>query len=209
MVCDQRKRSQKTHFQRTHNPEVEGSNPSPATTEAAGQSVIGRPRDTEAAQTLAPAPRTADAQRRPRRFKSLDHGPRRSRIAEPSSAGSRVTAGAIPVQPTPFVGSEHELYAVCSALGAPDVRLLMITGPRGSGRPSSPSGRRTDPGRIRGGTFFVPMAANRDAVIDLTDLDGMFRTRLEPSPELGARGRETSEPGPLPNSALLDLTRLL
>ena len=40
----------------------------------------------------------------------------------------------LPVQPTPFLGREQEVTAVCDLLSREDVRLLTLTGPGGTGK---------------------------------------------------------------------------
>ncbi|MFL5799443.1 MAG: ATP-binding protein [Actinomycetota bacterium] len=98
------------------------------------------------------------------RFESVARGPRRARLAEPPGAGPRAMAGAVPVQPTRLTGRGSELEAVRSALGSPDIRLLTITGPGGIGktRLAVEAAVRTRD-EFEDGTFFVPLAANRDA----------------------------------------------
>ena len=42
----------------------------------------------------------------------------------------------LPPQPTPLIGREHEVEAVCRLVRSPKVRLLTLVGPPGSARPA-------------------------------------------------------------------------
>src|SRR5262249_13114856 len=46
----------------------------------------------------------------------------------------RLRSHRIPAQPTPLIGREHEVRLVRDQLARPDVRLLTLTGPAGTGK---------------------------------------------------------------------------
>ena len=73
----------------------------------------------------------------------------------------------LPVQPTPLVGREREVAAVCERLRQEDVRLLTLTGPGGTGKTRlglQAAAELTD--AFEDGAFFVALAPIGDA--DLT-----------------------------------------
>jgi predicted ATPase/class 3 adenylate cyclase/DNA-binding CsgD family transcriptional regulator len=69
----------------------------------------------------------------------------------------------LPVQPTPLVGREREVTEVCARLRRPDVRLLTLTGPAGTGKTRlglQAAAERLD--EFEGGAFFVALAPVSD-----------------------------------------------
>jgi predicted ATPase/class 3 adenylate cyclase len=65
----------------------------------------------------------------------------------------------LPVQASLFVGREKELEAVCSLLRRPDVKLLTLTGPGGTGKTRLALQAAAEMIReMRDGAFFIPLA---------------------------------------------------
>ena len=68
-----------------------------------------------------------------------------------------------PIPVTPFLGRERELAEVVDLIGRPDVRLVTLTGPGGTGKTrlgSQAAGELAD--RYSGGVWWVPLAPLRD-----------------------------------------------
>jgi len=72
----------------------------------------------------------------------------------------------LPGQPTPLVGREREVAQVCERLRNPDVRLLTLTGPGGTGKTRlglQAAAELMD--EFESGTFFVPLAPITDPTL--------------------------------------------
>src|SRR5215471_16440916 len=52
----------------------------------------------------------------------------------PSVEGRSLPKHSLPTPPTPFIGREQEVIALCHTLRRPDVRLLTLTGVAGVGK---------------------------------------------------------------------------
>jgi predicted ATPase/class 3 adenylate cyclase len=72
----------------------------------------------------------------------------------------------LPTQPTPLVGREREVGAVCEGLRRPEVRLLTLVGPGGTGktRVGLQAAAELIEG-FEGGVFFVALAALNDPAL--------------------------------------------
>ena len=74
----------------------------------------------------------------------------------------------LPVQLTPTVGRAHDVDAICAALAMPNVRLLTLTGPGGTGKTRlavQAAAEAAD--RFEHGTFFVSLASITDQALVL------------------------------------------
>jgi predicted ATPase/class 3 adenylate cyclase len=79
----------------------------------------------------------------------------------------------LPAQPTPLVGREREVAAICERLRSPEVRLLTLMGPGGTGK--TRVGLQAAAELIEeyeGGVFFVPLATVADPSLVASSVAG-------------------------------------
>jgi serine/threonine protein kinase len=84
-------------------------------------------------------------------------------LPPPATRQQLQTRHNLPAQPTPFIGRQAQLAAVREALGRPEVRLLTLTGPGGTGKTRlalQAAGELLD--EFEDGIFFVALAPIRD-----------------------------------------------
>jgi predicted ATPase/class 3 adenylate cyclase/DNA-binding CsgD family transcriptional regulator len=72
----------------------------------------------------------------------------------------------LPVQPTPFLGREHEVAAIRDLLGRSDMRLVTLTGPGGTGKTRLALQVAAEVSeRFKSGVFFVNLAPISDPAL--------------------------------------------
>ncbi|MGA7272617.1 MAG: NB-ARC domain-containing protein, partial [Acidimicrobiia bacterium] len=106
----------------------------------------------------------------------------------------------LPVQISEFLGRETELAQVCSMLGAPDVRLITLAGPGGTGKTRlalQAAAEMAD--TYEDGVFFVDLSAERDP-------DAAFEAILR---DLGLTGAREGSPLQVLKNKLRDRHLLL
>ena len=85
--------------------------------------------------------------------------------APPAAAGvvkteRRAAVANLPLQPTPFIGREHELEQIAALLADPACRLLTLNGPGGIGKTRlAIEAAQSEANRFSQGAYFVPLAA--------------------------------------------------
>jgi class 3 adenylate cyclase len=104
----------------------------------------------------------------------------------------------LPIQPTPLVGREREVAAICERLRSPEVRLLTLVGPGGTGKTRAGLQAAAElVEEFEGGAFFVPLATVVDPALVASTVAqalGMTETGDRPLEEIlkeYLRDRET------------------
>jgi predicted ATPase/DNA-binding SARP family transcriptional activator len=107
-----------------------------------------------------------------------------------------VTFPALPASPTPLVGRQAELAALGALLGDPQVRLLTLTGPGGSGKTRLAMHVAQEyVGQFPDGVVFIPLASLRDparlldVVAQACDLHGRGQPSLMDTLRTALAGR--------------------
>jgi predicted ATPase/DNA-binding SARP family transcriptional activator len=92
-------------------------------------------------------------------------------VAMPGPAASAAAHPSLPTPATPLIGRQAELAALATLLADPQVRLLTLTGPGGSGKTRlALEAGWSSAGRFADGAVFVPLASLRDAALVLSTI---------------------------------------
>ncbi len=94
----------------------------------------------------------------------------------------------LPIPATPFLGRERELSEVTGLMARPEVRLLTLTGPGGTGKTrlaAQAAGALAD--RFPGGVFWVPLILLRDPALVLDAAAQALGARTELVEHIGDR----------------------
>jgi len=116
------------------------------------------------------------------------HGPLREASARPAAhapaVARAVPVASLPVQPTSFIGRQHEIATCLAILRRADARLLTLVGPGGGGK-TRLALRITEEmmGAFRDGVFFVqlaPVSSSELVVPAITEALGLAQTTGKP-----------------------------
>ena len=98
----------------------------------------------------------------------------------------------LPLQPTPFLGREREVAQVVELAGRPEVRLLTLTGPGGTGKTRLALQAAAELlGDFPDGVFFVPLAPLTDPDLVLRPIAATLGIREEGGQPLAERLQES------------------
>jgi predicted ATPase/class 3 adenylate cyclase len=101
----------------------------------------------------------------------------------------------LPLQPTPFLGREREVAAVGELVHRPEVRLLTLTGPGGTGKTRLALQAAADQlDAFANGVFVVPLAPLDDPGLVLPAIAAALGIREEGGQSLAVRLKETLAP---------------
>jgi predicted ATPase/class 3 adenylate cyclase/Tfp pilus assembly protein PilF len=97
----------------------------------------------------------------------------------------------LPLQPTPFLGREHEVQQIVDLLRRPEVRFLTLTGPGGTGKTRLALQAAADLlDDFADGVYFVPLASLADPDLVLATIATTLGMREEGDQPLVARFRD-------------------